>query len=56
MMFVEKEFSHCLRCGRKLKNPDARKRGFGDICYAKYLNSPHHPLFDIKKERKNENA
>lgn len=53
-MFVEKEFSHCLRCGRKLKNPEARKRGFGDICYKKYLSSPNHPLFEIK-ERNNQN-
>ena len=30
-----KEHEYCLRCGRKLKNPDARILGYGIICYKK---------------------
>ena len=32
----EKIYKICLRCGRKLKNEDARKRGFGKICFEKW--------------------
>ena len=31
----EKEHNYCLRCGRKLKSPDARLLGYGNICYRK---------------------
>ncbi len=27
----------CLRCGRKLKNPESILRGYGDICYEKHI-------------------
>lgn len=30
-----KNKDRCLRCGRKLKNPQARELGYGPICYAK---------------------
>lgn len=30
---VDHEF--CLRCGRKLKNPTARQRGYGAVCEKK---------------------
>lgn len=30
-----KEYSRCLRCGRKLKNEEARKIGYGKICLKK---------------------
>lgn len=26
----------CIRCNRKLKSPDARLRGMGDVCWKKY--------------------
>lgn len=29
------EHDRCLRCGRKLKNPDARAIGYGTVCYNK---------------------
>lgn len=32
---MEKEYSHCLRCGRKLRNPEFKRRGYGDICWKK---------------------
>lgn len=33
----EEEHEYCLRCGRKLKNPEARILGYGVICYKKIL-------------------
>lgn len=40
------EHDYCLRCGRKLKNPDARLLGYGTICYSKIrTNSTQKPLF-----------
>lgn len=35
--------SSCLRCGRKLKNKESQKRGYGSSCYKK-----------IKEETKND--
>ena len=26
----------CIRCNRKLKSPEARLRGMGDVCWKKY--------------------
>lgn len=34
-MEKKKEFERCLRCGRKLKTEEARKLGYGKICYTK---------------------
>lgn len=34
-MTEEKEYSHCLRCGRKLKNEKAKKIGYGVVCERK---------------------
>jgi len=43
----------CKRCKRELRNKTSQKRGFGDICYKKYLDSIRP---DIRKwmEKKNE--
>lgn len=30
-----KEHEYCLRCGRKLKNPIARQKGYGAVCERK---------------------
>ena len=30
-----KDHEYCLRCGRKLKDKDARKIGYGKTCYKK---------------------
>ena len=30
-----KEHEYCLRCGRKLKNPNTRILGYGIVCYKK---------------------
>lgn len=32
---IKKEYPYCLRCGKKLKNPEYRERGYGDICWKK---------------------
>ena len=34
-MNTVKEYNVCLRCGRKLKNPEHRKLGYGPSCYKK---------------------
>lgn len=31
----QKDHEFCLRCGRRLKNPDARSRGYGAVCFRK---------------------
>jgi len=44
-----KEHEYCLRCGRKLKNPIARQKGYGAVCERK-LKTPENlkPLIDTK--------
>lgn len=37
MCGTPEEHEYCLRCGRKLKTPDARERGYGLICYKKVI-------------------
>lgn len=35
----DKIYTRCLRCGRKLKNPEHMKVGFGPSCYKKINHS-----------------
>jgi len=44
-MAIDKEYEYCLRCGRKLKNPDARKIGYGKICKEKMKTEQSRKLF-----------
>ena len=37
----EIDYPRCLRCGRKLVSPEARARGYGDICYQKIISHGH---------------
>mgnify|MGYP007069869117 FL=1 len=37
-MHEEKEYTHCLRCGRRLKNEKAKKIGYGIVCERKIRN------------------
>lgn len=30
--------THCLRCGKRLKDLQAMERGYGEICYKKIIN------------------
>ncbi len=40
-----KEHEFCLRCGRKLKNPEARIKGYGIVCEKKMKQSQKKRLF-----------
>ena len=51
VMRVEKEHEVCLRCGRKLKNPDARKLGYGAVCFKKMQSSGKRLFADILDKR-----
>lgn len=44
-----KLFTHCLRCGRKLKDTISRQRGYGSICFGKMAASNSKPLFKPTK-------
>jgi hypothetical protein len=45
-----KEYAYCLRCGRKLKNEQAKKIGYGAICLKKLQTKKHYmKLFNISK-------
>lgn len=41
----KKDHEFCLRCGRKLKNPAAREKGYGMICEKKMRLADTHKLF-----------
>ena len=44
-MEVNKDHEYCLRCGRKLKNPAARERGYGAVCAVKMRHEKGRRLF-----------
>lgn len=53
-MFVKQtSYDRCLRCGRKLKNEEYRKIGYGKICYEKQLSNNNCLLFSMDKEQSN---
>ena len=37
--------NRCIRCGRKLKDPIAQERGYGEICWQKHLSGNQQALF-----------
>ena len=40
--------THCLRCGRALKNPEWQLKGMGKVCWDKtHKEEKTQPLFDI---------
>lgn len=43
-----KEHDRCLRCGRKLKNPEARLKGFGSVCEKKMERVKRYCLLENK--------
>jgi len=47
---MEKEYEFCLRCGRKLKNPDNRRIGYGKTCEKKMKNALKSRLFEPKNK------
>ena len=44
-MSDQKLYTHCLRCGRKLKNEEAQKLGYGPICIKKIPKKQENRLF-----------
>ena len=44
---------HCLRCGRKLKNPDAQKLGYGAVCFKKMQSSGKKLFLETVNGRRN---
>lgn len=48
-MMPEPEYDKCSRCGRRLKNPESRRLGFGAVCYSKVQTRREHiPLFSTE--------
>ena len=47
---MQKEYEFCLRCGRKLKNPEARAIGYGKTCIKKARNAVKSRLFEVRKK------
>lgn len=47
----------CRRCGRKLKSEESKQRGFGDVCFQKWLaEGGHKKLFSISSLQKTEES
>ena len=38
--------SHCLRCGRRLKDEESQNRGYGAVCWKKRHQNSQQTLFD----------
>ena len=50
------EYTHCIKCGKKLKTQEARKRGMGRICFEKFKeDSKKQRLFEMKLEQDTSN-
>lgn len=41
----KKEHEFCLRCGRRLKNPQVREKGYGAVCEKKIRAEQINKLF-----------
>lgn len=42
-----KEHKYCMRCGRKLKNSEARIKGYGAVCEKKIQTDNRRRLFTM---------
>ena len=42
---THRDYVYCLRCGRKLKTPEARQKGYGKICEQKMKKESGNSLF-----------
>ena len=47
----EKQHDYCLRCGRRLKNVEARKLGYGAVCFKKMQSSGKKLFADVLDKR-----
>ena len=52
----KKDHEFCLRCGRKLKNPIAREKGYGAVCEKKIQIIDTRKLFNIDMNIDSENC
>ena len=48
----KQDHEFCLRCGRKLKNPIAREKGYGAVCEKKMAAEHAARLFDTGEKTK----
>ena len=48
-MEVKKDHEFCLRCGRRLRNPQTREIGYGAICYKKIQTEKSRQLFNFSE-------
>lgn len=46
-MIDDKTYKVCQRCGRKLKDYNSKRLGYGQLCYKKYLSRQKVYLFDM---------
>ena len=43
------EYQYCIRCGRKLKTPEAKELGMGKVCAKKYKEDKEkNKLFEVR--------
>ena len=50
-----KEYTHCIRCGRKLKTDESKERGFGKVCWEKWnKETKNKKLFKVESEEKHD--
>lgn len=50
----EKIYTHCIRCGRKLKTDISKELGYGKICYEKiHTKLKQKPLFETQRKEDN---
>jgi len=47
---MDKEYEFCLRCGRKLKSPETRLKGYGTVCEKKMRTVGKIRLFEPLKK------
>lgn len=45
MNVIPKSYTHCLRCGRRLKKPEYKARGYGKVCWEKMQKKSNKKLF-----------
>ena len=43
-MIKKAEHTKCIRCGRRLKSPETKERGYGDVCWKKHLTDKQRTL------------
>ena len=41
----DKHYTYCLRCGRRLRGEESRKRGYGKVCWEKRILDNQENLF-----------